>query len=435
MPPKRTSRTTTSTKAISVTTSTSLVAEEKRQISFQGSLSKFEFSETSSWTTSSAVDLQIASIEKGARRSGRLHSLASQHEKVGGLSSVKQERSAVVKVECDQDDNDEAGLQSDFEVVISEYQSDSGSEFSGHSSDTLQRRKRTTSSTPLRARPSKQRKTSTASESPPTSSARKKPKAKSSPKKTLGYAPPETYAHLKPITDNLAMNLHVVFVGINPGIRTAEKGHAYAGPSNSFWPLLHTSGLTPDRRLECTYDTLLPSLYNMGTTNIVSRPTRMGSELSRDEMDAGVSILEEKVRTFKPEVVCFVGKSIWEACGRVFWKRALEGGVKKGANPYLKDFKWGWQDGILFGSGVCIKEEELGLVVKAEDSLDDVKSVKQLEIWRGARVFVTPSTSGLVTLPRDLKQAIWKELGDWVLERRKEDGMVVPRRSNALDSS
>jgi hypothetical protein len=41
--------------------------------------------------------------------------------------------------------------------------------------------------------------------------------------------------------------------------------------------------------------------------------------------------------------------------------------------------------------------------------------------WKGARIFVATSTSGLAASLRPAeKEAIWKELGDWVVERRKE---------------
>ena len=39
--------------------------------------------------------------------------------------------------------------------------------------------------------------------------------------------------------DYLAPGLDVLFVGINPGRRSAATGHHYAGPGNHFWPLLY----------------------------------------------------------------------------------------------------------------------------------------------------------------------------------------------------
>ena len=206
-------------------------------------------------------------------------------------------------------------------------------------------------------------------------------------KSPAGYAPPSTYAHLPELQDVLEPNLICVFVGLNPGIATATSGHAYAHPSNLFWKLLHSSGLTT-RRCKPEEDGDLPRLFKLGNTNIVSRPTRNGSELSKAEMDASVQVLDEKIRIFRPEVVCIVGKSIWESIWRV--RHATK--IKK------EEFHYGWQ----------ADRERMG-------------GVKGRESWDGARVFVATTTSGLAAGMRPPeKEKIWRELGAWAEERRKE---------------
>ncbi|KAK4174767.1 putative G/U mismatch-specific uracil DNA glycosylase [Triangularia setosa] len=191
------------------------------------------------------------------------------------------------------------------------------------------------------------------------------------------------------LPDAILPNLLLLFVGLNPGLLTSYTGHAYAHPTNLFWRLLHSSGITPRLCLP-SEDRLLPALFSLGLTNIVPRPTRNGAELSKKEMDAGVAVLEEKIREFKPEVVCIVGKSIWESVWRVRHGR----GIKK------EEFRYGWQE----------RGEDMG---KVEDG-------KEGE-WKGARVFVACSTSGLAaTLKPKEKEEIWNELGEWVVKRRKE---------------
>ena len=59
------------------------------------------------------------------------------------------------------------------------------------------------------------------------------------------------------IPDYLGPSLDVVLVGINPGIRSAEKGHHFAGIGNKFWNLLFESGLVP-RRMTYEEDFRLP---------------------------------------------------------------------------------------------------------------------------------------------------------------------------------
>ncbi|RJE23508.1 UreE_C, partial [Aspergillus sclerotialis] len=125
------------------------------------------------------------------------------------------------------------------------------------------------------------------------------------------------------LRDSIAPNLVVLLVGVNPGIMTGETGFAYAHPSNLFWKLLHSSGITSIRHPPSdTYR--LPELYSVGNTNIVERPTRDASMLSKAEMNAGVPVLEAKVAKQRPEAVCLVGKSIWEAVWRVRRGRAIK---------------------------------------------------------------------------------------------------------------
>ncbi|KAL8907808.1 MAG: hypothetical protein Q9207_001211 [Kuettlingeria erythrocarpa] len=215
----------------------------------------------------------------------------------------------------------------------------------------------------------------------------------STPKKVKrtasGYAPPSKYAHLiNKLTDSLAPNLICVFIGVNPGIRTATTGHAYNHPSNLFWKLLHKSGCTP-RLCRAEEDGDMPRLFDLGLTNIVSRPTKDAGELSKAEMDAGVAKLEAKIASNKPEAVAIVGKAIWES----LWR------VRHGSNIKKEQFKYGWQE----------DSERMGVIKTDEDR------------WPGARVFVSTTTSGLAAGMRPHeKEDVWRELGRWVKERRKQ---------------
>lgn len=219
-----------------------------------------------------------------------------------------------------------------------------------------------------------------ASEENPSSSSPVRKKPNRSPS---GYAPPSRYAHIPNLlTDKIVPNLICLFIGVNPGIRTATTGHAYSHPSNLFWKLLHSSGCTP-RRCAPKEDVDLPRLFSLGNTNIVTRATKDASELSKAEMDAGVDVLEEKIRKWRPEAVAIVGKGIWESVWRVKHGR----GIKK------EEFRYGWQ------------EERWGI----EDC------------WEGARVFVTTTTSGLAAGMRPHeKEEVWRGLGEWVERRRAE---------------
>jgi double-stranded uracil-DNA glycosylase len=103
----------------------------------------------------------------------------------------------------------------------------------------------------------------------------------------------------------VAPGLRVLFVGINPSLRSAEVGHHFARPGNRFWPTLHAAGFTP-RRLRPDEDAELPA-HGVGVTNLAFRPTRAASELSPDELRAGAADLEATVRRLRPRLVAIVG--------------------------------------------------------------------------------------------------------------------------------
>ena len=90
---------------------------------------------------------------------------------------------------------------------------------------------------------------------------------------------------LPPLRDRIRPGVRVLFVGINPGVRSALTGHHFAGFSNRFWKLLYDSRLVPE---PITYedDDRLPE-WGYGITNIVPRPTPGIDTLERHEYVAG----------------------------------------------------------------------------------------------------------------------------------------------------
>jgi TDG/mug DNA glycosylase family protein len=145
--------------------------------------------------------------------------------------------------------------------------------------------------------------------------------------------------------------VRALFVGINPGVRSAAIGHHFAGYSNRFWPLLFDSGLVPER-LRAEDDARLPA-WGYGVTNLIPRCTPGIDSLTRAEYVAGLRTLRRKVRRWKPAVVAFVGVTLYRAV------RSLQ--VRQGERRE---------------AGHRI---DLGL---------------QPELFEGARVFVLPNPSG-----------------------------------------
>jgi double-stranded uracil-DNA glycosylase len=120
-----------------------------------------------------------------------------------------------------------------------------------------------------------------------------------------GTVPRRAGVRGKPLGPIVEPGLLVLFVGINPSLRSAEVGHHFARPGNRFWPALHAAGYTP-RLLRPEEDGELPA-YGVGVTNIAFRPTRAAAELSRAELRAGAAALAETVAANAPRLVAVLG--------------------------------------------------------------------------------------------------------------------------------
>src|SRR5215467_1489104 len=80
------------------------------------------------------------------------------------------------------------------------------------------------------------------------------------------------------LKDRIQPDLNVLFVGINPGVRSAITGHHFAGYSNRFWKLLNDSKLVP-KPITYEDDVRLPE-WGLGITNLIARPSPGIADLS-----------------------------------------------------------------------------------------------------------------------------------------------------------
>ncbi len=122
-------------------------------------------------------------------------------------------------------------------------------------------------------------------------------------------------ARLRRLNDILIQNPRILFVGINPSIRSAEAGHHFASPGNPFWKLLYAARLVPEP-LTCEQDDRLVE-FGLALTNLCPRATRSAAELTSDEMARGRTLLKRKIVRVDPEIVAFVGISIYRHFFRV----------------------------------------------------------------------------------------------------------------------
>jgi TDG/mug DNA glycosylase family protein len=116
---------------------------------------------------------------------------------------------------------------------------------------------------------------------------------------------------VKPLRDRVRLPMRALFVGINPGIRSAQTGHHFAGYSNRFWNLLFESGLVPEP-VTAQDDGRLPE-WGYGVTNLIARPTPGIDTLRLDEYIVGARLLRRKVRRWRPPVMALVGVTLGRA--------------------------------------------------------------------------------------------------------------------------
>jgi len=142
-------------------------------------------------------------------------------------------------------------------------------------------------------------------------------------------------AELPRLRDRIEPGVHVLFVGINPGIRSALTGHHFAGYSNRFWKLLFDSRLVPE---PITYvdDDRLPE-WGFGITNLIARATPGIDSLRPAEYVGGLVILRRKIRRYTPAIVALVGVSLFRA---IFAKRG--------------PIRLGWQQELFDGARVFV---------------------------------------------------------------------------------
>ena len=146
----------------------------------------------------------------------------------------------------------------------------------------------------------------------------------------------DTWSHLR-LRDRIKPGVRVLFVGINPGVRSAVTGHHFAGYSNRFWKLLSESGLAPEA-VNHLDDDRLPE-WGFGVTNLIARPSPGIDDLEPREYLDGWKALDRKIRRYRPALVAFVGVTLYRALLPIMERdagtRRLRARAALGEQPYL----------------------------------------------------------------------------------------------------
>lgn len=114
------------------------------------------------------------------------------------------------------------------------------------------------------------------------------------------------------LPDLLRPGLDLVFVGINPGERSAVVGHYYGHAGNGFWPALAASGLV-DAPVTAADDRACPDRWGIGFTDVVKRVVTDSMQVGADELRAAVPAFRRRIAYAAPRDVCFTNTRAFDA--------------------------------------------------------------------------------------------------------------------------
>ena len=125
--------------------------------------------------------------------------------------------------------------------------------------------------------------------------------------------PPAEQYPFKTLPDYLRAGLDLVFIGINPGLYSVQRGHYFARTTSRFWPAFSASKLSERMRHGLKVEKLLPEHdsqlvnFGIGLTDVVKRPSSNAAELSAKDFEEWAPRLLEKIERLRPRVACFHG--------------------------------------------------------------------------------------------------------------------------------
>jgi len=138
---------------------------------------------------------------------------------------------------------------------------------------------------------------------------------------------------MRTLPDHLRKGMKLVIIGCHPTESSVRVGHYYAGRDNEFWPIIFESGVVPEP-FDYRDDKRVIE-FGIGLTDLVKRPYKIATDISREDFAEGRIVLSQKLEEFAPRVVAFNGKMTYE----VFAQRKSKFGLQKeslyGARVYV----------------------------------------------------------------------------------------------------
>ena len=111
-------------------------------------------------------------------------------------------------------------------------------------------------------------------------------------------------ARVRTLPDLLRPGLDLVFVGINPGERSAELGRYYGHRGNAFWRTLSASDLVP-HEVGPDDDRTLLDRCGIGFTDVVKRVVTDSTRVTDDELRSSTRAFGQRIAYSSPRAVCF----------------------------------------------------------------------------------------------------------------------------------
>lgn len=138
---------------------------------------------------------------------------------------------------------------------------------------------------------------------------------------------------MRTLPDYLRKGMKLVIVGCNPSESSVRVGHYYAGRTNQFWPVLYKGGVVPEPF--DYHDDKRVIEFGIGLTDLVKRPTRTTTELTREDFAEGRIVLSQRLGEFTPHVIAFNGKLAYEQFAQRKCKFGLQKELLYGARVYV----------------------------------------------------------------------------------------------------
>lgn len=170
------------------------------------------------------------------------------------------------------------------------------------------------------------------------------------------------------LPDLLAPGLELVFAGINPGERSAERGHYYAHRGNGFWDALSASPLVA-RTLGPEDDRSLPATEGIGFTDVVKRVVTDSARVTDEELRAAEPAFRARVAAAAPRAVCLTSGRAFD----VLFPRLRPAG------------SWGRQPSTLEGASLWVMPSTSGRAAGSRRHVHRVLAELASFLGRGAR--------------------------------------------------